>query len=74
MSPPCPIVHEWDLVESLLKFSLQDCLQSQPREHPLLMAEPSFNTRSARERMAELVFERFEVPAFFLARDAVLTT
>lgn len=36
------------------------------------MVEPSFNTKDRRENLAELLFEKFEAPAVFLAKDAVL--
>lgn len=39
-----------------------------PTEHPLLMAEPSFNPLPVREKLAELTFEKFGMPAFFLSK------
>lgn len=35
--------------------------------------ESSFNPRGNREKLAELVFEKYQAPAFFLAKNAVLT-
>lgn len=43
-----------------------------PKQHPVLLAEPSFNTRQARERATELLFEKYQVPALFTAKNAVL--
>ena len=37
------------------------------------MAEPSFNTPAAREKLAELMFEKFQVPALFVSKSAVLS-
>jgi actin-like protein 6A len=37
------------------------------------MAEPSFNTLAAREKLAELMFEKFGCPALFLSKSAVLS-
>ena len=31
-------------------------------EHPMLLAEPSHNTPAAREKMVELMFEKYNVP------------
>ncbi|THU69828.1 hypothetical protein C4D60_Mb08t18520 [Musa balbisiana] len=45
-----------------------------PKEHPMLLAEPSFNTPQQREKAAELMFESYKVPALFLAKNAVLTS
>jgi actin-like protein 6A len=43
-------------------------------EHPMLLAEPSHNTSAAREKMVELMFEKYNVPAVFLAKNAVLSS
>lgn len=53
-------------------YTFKKHLRVDPREHPILCAEPVFNTRLRRERTLELFFERFDVPAIFLAKDAVL--
>lgn len=42
-------------------------------DHPLMICEPSFNTNEQRQRIAELAFEKFNVPAFYLAKQAVLS-
>ena len=39
-----------------------------------MMAEPNFQPRKARERAVELLFEKFQPPAVFLAKNAVLTS
>ena len=67
------IVADWDAVEALIDHSYKNCLTCNPAEHPLLMAEPSFNTEAAREKMTELAFEKFSTPAFFLGKNAVLS-
>ena len=43
-------------------------------EHPMMLAEPSHNTNSVRENMVELMFETYNVPAVFLAKNAVLSS
>jgi hypothetical protein len=39
-----------------------------------MLAEPSHNTRAAREKAVELLFEKFRSPALFLAKNAVLAS
>ena len=39
-----------------------------------MLAEPSFNSREARERTVELLFEKFAPPALFMAKNAVLSS
>lgn len=36
------------------------------------MTEPAWNTPANRERMAEIMFEEFQVPAFYIANTGVL--
>lgn len=67
------LVENWDLFEALLAHTLSKELRIDTRENALLFAEPNHNGRKARERIAELIFEKFEVPAVFLARSAVLS-
>ena len=44
-----------------------------PSEHPVLVTETAWNTSANRERMAEIMFEEFKVPAFFISNSGVLT-
>lgn len=68
------LVRDWDVVEKLWSHAFEERLGIKTEEHPVLMAEPSWNTRKHRERMVELMFEKYQVPAFFLARNAVLAS
>lgn len=43
-----------------------------PGDHPILVTEPSWNSQANRERMAEIMFEEFHVPAFYIANTGVL--
>ena len=42
-------------------------------KHPLMVSEASYNTTELRAKYAELLFEKFETPALFLCKDAVLS-
>ncbi|XP_021278805.1 actin-related protein 4 [Herrania umbratica] len=68
------VVVDWDIVDSIWDHAFKECLLIDPKEHPMLLAEPSFNTQQQRERTAELMFEKYKVPALFLAKNAVLTS
>eukprot|EP00735_Rhodelphis_limneticus_P007474 TRINITY_DN20022_c0_g1::TRINITY_DN20022_c0_g1_i1::g.1329::m.1329 TRINITY_DN20022_c0_g1::TRINITY_DN20022_c0_g1_i1::g.1329 ORF type:complete len:450 (-),score=97.40,sp/Q84M92/ARP4_ARATH/41.19/3e-122,Actin/PF00022.14/9.7e-122,MreB_Mbl/PF06723.8/0.0066,MreB_Mbl/PF06723.8/0.012 TRINITY_DN20022_c0_g1_i1:83-1432(-) len=73
---PCVsgVVSDWDVAESLWWYVLADRLGCNPSEHPLMLAEPSFNTNAAREKAVQLAFEKFHVPALFMAKNAVLSS
>ncbi|XP_043713789.1 actin-related protein 4 isoform X1 [Telopea speciosissima] len=68
------VVVNWDIVDSIWDHAFRERLLIDPKEHPMLLAEPSSNTQQQRERTAELMFERYKVPALFLAKNAVLTS
>ncbi|XP_021905477.1 actin-related protein 4 [Carica papaya] len=68
------VVVDWDIVDSIWDHAFRECLLIDPKEHPMLLAEPSSNTQQQRERTAELMFEKYKVPALFLAKNAVLTS
>ncbi|XP_061357369.1 actin-related protein 4-like isoform X2 [Gastrolobium bilobum] len=68
------VVADWDIVDSIWDHAFRECLLIDPKEHPMLLAEPSSNTQQQRERTAELMFEKYKAPALFLAKNAVLTS
>ncbi|KAE9458208.1 hypothetical protein C3L33_09887, partial [Rhododendron williamsianum] len=68
------VVVDWEIVENIWDHALRDCLLIDPKEHPMLLAEPSSNSQQQREKTAELMFEKYKVPALFLAKNAVLTS
>eukprot|EP01112_Ceratiomyxa_fruticulosa_P000664 TRINITY_DN105_c0_g1_i2.p1 TRINITY_DN105_c0_g1~~TRINITY_DN105_c0_g1_i2.p1 ORF type:complete len:453 (+),score=92.91 TRINITY_DN105_c0_g1_i2:381-1739(+) len=68
------LVKDWDAYEQLLVHAFQKRLYMDPKEHPILIGEPAFNTRLLREKVTELLFETYQTPAFFLSKTAVLAT
>ncbi|XP_050381392.1 actin-related protein 4-like isoform X3 [Argentina anserina] len=68
------VVVDWDAVEGIWDHAFRDCLLVDPKHHPVLLAEPSFNSQQQRERTAELMFENYQVPALFMVNNAVLTS
>ncbi|KAI4350889.1 hypothetical protein L6164_005295 [Bauhinia variegata] len=68
------VVVDWDIVDNIWDHAFRECLLIDPKEHPMLLAEPSSSTQQQRERTAELIFEKYKVPALFLAKNAVLTS
>ena len=68
------LVENWDLMEKLWDHAFKDRLRVQPEEHPMLIAEPSFNSEACREKMLELMFEKYKVPAVFISKNAVLSS
>jgi centractin len=66
------VVTDWDDMERIWHHLFMRELQVVPGDHPVLMTECPLNPKKNRERAAELMFERFNVPAFFVSNQAVL--
>ncbi|PRP78490.1 actin-like protein 6A [Planoprotostelium fungivorum] len=66
------LVNNWEQMEQLWNHLLRDRLRIDPSEHPILVSEPSYNTKANREKTTELMFEKYSTPALFVAKDAVL--
>jgi actin-like protein 6A len=66
------LVQDWEAMEQLLSHTYSQCLFVESKEHPVISVDPVMNTRAARERHVQLMFEKFESPAVFLASSAVL--
>ena len=66
------IIKDWDSIERIWSEGFNN-LQVTDRDSPILMTEPIFNPKENREKMTEIMFETFHVPAFYLANQAVLS-
>lgn len=61
------------MFEAMLDYVYKRPLMCESRFHPVMMSEPALAPKHKREKMAELMFEKFEVPAFYLAKTPVLS-
>ncbi|KVH92045.1 actin-66-like isoform X2 [Cynara cardunculus var. scolymus] len=67
------IVKNWDGMEKIWHRTFYDELRVDPKQHPVLLTEPPLNPKADREKMAELMFETFKVPAMYIALQAGLS-
>ncbi|KAJ4879461.1 Actin-related protein 4 [Raphanus sativus] len=44
------VVSDWDLVDNIWEHAFRSCLMIDPKEHPMLLAEPPLNTNSRERR------------------------
>ncbi|KAK2538373.1 Actl6a [Columba guinea] len=66
-------VEDWDSFQAILDHTYKMHIKSEASLHPVLMSEAPWNTRAKREKLTELMFEHYNIPAFFLCKTAVLT-
>ncbi|KAK7060305.1 Actin-related protein 4 [Paramarasmius palmivorus] len=68
------LIQDFGPIPALIRHALEDSMHVNPKEHPILVTEPAWNTPENRERMAEIMFEEFQVPAFYIANTGVLNS
>eukprot|EP00397_Hematodinium_sp_SG-2012_P030617 GEMP01032446.1.p1 GENE.GEMP01032446.1~~GEMP01032446.1.p1 ORF type:complete len:384 (+),score=55.69 GEMP01032446.1:3-1154(+) len=66
------IVQNFEHMEMLWEYTIDEVLQVDPMKHPILLTEPPYNPKNTRERIVEIMFETFAVPQMNLSIQGVL--
>ncbi|CAN0296468.1 unnamed protein product, partial [Ectocarpus sp. 8 AP-2014] len=66
------VVTDWDDMEELWRFGIEDEMQLDAMEHPVLMADSTATEPSAREKATEVLMETLSTPAVHMALQPVL--
>ncbi|CAO2633608.1 Actin-like protein 7B [Lemmus lemmus] len=66
------VISDWDALEVLWQHLFYCKLRVQPEEMAVLVADSPISPRTNREKVAEILFERFHVPAMQTVHQALL--
>nr|XP_055150461.1 actin isoform X6 [Symphalangus syndactylus] len=63
----------WDNMEKIWHHSFYQVLHVAPEQHPMLVTEPPLNPTPSKEKVTQVLFETFNIPALYLANQGVLS-
>jgi actin len=67
------IITNWDAMEEIWRHMFHDELRGEPAEHAVLLTETPLNPMHNREKMAQIMFETFKVPAMYVCTQEALS-
>lgn len=64
------LIQDWDAFENLMNYAYSKCLFTDPKLHPVVFTESPSNTKKNRKKLMELLFEKYNVPAMIICKNA----
>jgi len=66
-------VTDWDSMEKIWHHIFYNELHVVPKEHQVLLTQPSLNPKPDRIKMTEIMFEKFNILGMYISNQAVLS-
>uniref|UniRef100_A0A5K3EXQ5 Actin n=1 Tax=Mesocestoides corti TaxID=53468 RepID=A0A5K3EXQ5_MESCO len=66
------VIKNWDDIEKIWHHTFYNELRVHPEDQAVLLTEAPRNPRNNREKMCEVMFEKFNVPGLYVAIQAVM--
>jgi len=67
------IVHDFDDLEKVWHCAYYNYLRVNPADHPVVLSEAPFNPKSNREKIVDIMFQKFEVPQVYICARELLS-
>eukprot|EP01124_Arcella_intermedia_P037183 TRINITY_DN989_c1_g4_i1.p1 TRINITY_DN989_c1_g4~~TRINITY_DN989_c1_g4_i1.p1 ORF type:complete len:362 (-),score=68.22 TRINITY_DN989_c1_g4_i1:45-1130(-) len=66
------IITDMSAMEAIWYYTFYNELRAAPEEHPVLLTDPPLNPKESREKITQIYFETFSVPAMYLSVQGLL--
>lgn len=66
-------IKNWDEIEEIWQHSFRNELKIDPASFPVLLTDVPLNDKKSREKMTQIMFEKFSVKGFYIQTQAVLS-
>ena len=66
------LVTDWEDMQKVWQYACKNELHIAPEEHPFLLSEPPLTPKQSTEKLVQVLFESFSVPALNVSNTAVL--
>uniref|UniRef100_A0A7E4UQR7 Actin-related protein 8 n=1 Tax=Panagrellus redivivus TaxID=6233 RepID=A0A7E4UQR7_PANRE len=65
------LIDDWDMFEAFFELYIEKELKADPKEHMFMFSEANHTSNADRRKLAQLLFEKFNVKAFYSKPSAV---